>query len=524
MASLKGEQGQQGIQGIQGEKGDTGAKGDKGDKGDQGIKGDTGTGVSKVEIIEDKLVITLSDETVINLGNVKGAKGDKGDKGDTGADGNDGVGISAVVIDTDGHLKITLTTGITTDLGNVKGADGQDGVGIDEIYIQDGNLYVKKTTDTTAVNLGSVKGEKGDKGDKGDTGEQGPKGDKGDKGDAGRGIVKTEIIDGHLWITYTNDLDNPVDVGEITTTTTEGTDGLAFYPLDDGTYGVKADPSFPDIEVAEIPATYKGVAVTQILDSAFEDCESLTRVIIPDTVTYIGSNAFLNCTNLTKAYYEGNLTGWLQVKINNGYGSPCYYKARFYVGETLSEISNIQIPSGITTINAFSFYGCQSLTGVEFAKEGVTDIGKTAFANCSNLSSVNLPDTLTKISSYAFRSCTSLTEITIPSAVNFIGQYAFYKSGLKSATFENTENWSHDEITFSRYVNTIHEINYTINAFELRQVGSSTRYNDWHLYNFNPYTVARRLCDVVTIKYSIASSSYEEEDISFYKYDWYVVS
>ncbi len=47
----------------------------------------------------------------------------------------------------------------------IANAGGADCVGIDEIYIQDGNLYVKKTTDVAAVNLGYVKGEKGDKGD-----------------------------------------------------------------------------------------------------------------------------------------------------------------------------------------------------------------------------------------------------------------------------------------------------------------------------------------------------------------------
>ncbi|MBO5931349.1 MAG: DUF4886 domain-containing protein [Clostridia bacterium] len=82
-------------------------------------------------------------------------------------------------------------------------------------------------------------GEQGPQGDKGDQGEQGPQGDKGDQGEQGpqgeqgeqgpqgpqgeegRGILKTEIIDGCLWITYTDDPENPVNLGIIQKEDTE---------------------------------------------------------------------------------------------------------------------------------------------------------------------------------------------------------------------------------------------------------------------------------------------------------------
>ncbi len=402
MASLKGEQGQQGIQGLQGE------KGDKGDKGDQGITGETGTGVSKVEIIEDKLVITLSDDTVINLGNVKGAKGDKGDKGDTGADGNDGVGISAVVIDTDGHLKITLTTGVTTDLGNVKGADGQDGVGIDEIYIQDGNLYVKKTTDTTAVNLGSVKGEKGDKGDKGDTGPQGPQGPAGNDGVdgksaydmavkngfegsetewlaslAGRGIVKTEISGTNFIVYYTDSTSETHDLSDMFGDPNEK-EVLAYILLDDGTYGVKADGIAKyEVTTIKIPETYNGVAVTQILAEGFKDLTLLQTIVLNDNITVIGANAFYNCASLT----------------------------------------SISIP------------------------ETVTEIGNSAFYDCRSLSNIILPSQITSIGQGTFYNCVSLTTISIPENVKSIGVKAFSQSGLTTVEISGTWTYSVKNIT-----------------------------------------------------------------------------
>ena len=76
----------------------------------------------------------------------------------------------------------------------------------------------------SSVILPFDKGEQGDKGDKGDQGEQGAQGiqgpqgiqgEKGDKGDSGRGIVKSEIINGELWVTYSDDPENPVCLGVV---------------------------------------------------------------------------------------------------------------------------------------------------------------------------------------------------------------------------------------------------------------------------------------------------------------------
>ena len=99
-----------------------------------------------------------------------------------------------------------------------------------------------------------IQGEKGDKGDKGDQGvqgekgEQGIQGEKGDKGDqgiqgeTGRGILKAEIINGHLWITYTDAPDAPVNVGRINSTEITPDSNLPVMPdkVDLGGYTYKA--------------------------------------------------------------------------------------------------------------------------------------------------------------------------------------------------------------------------------------------------------------------------------------------
>ena len=74
---------------------------------------------------------------------------------------------------------------------------------------------------------------------------------------------------------------------------------LDFFPLDGGTYGVKCGSAgyLSDIVV---PSTYKGKAVTKILDEAFTDCSSLRSITIPDNVTSIGNKAFYDCASFQK--------------------------------------------------------------------------------------------------------------------------------------------------------------------------------------------------------------------------------
>ena len=108
-------------------------------------------------------------------------------------------------------------------------------------------------------------------------------------GKQGRGIVKIEIIDNCVWITYSDDLKKPVNVGSLGIDY-DGTAGLDFYPLQDGTYGVEMGKTKYLNEII-IPATYNGKAVTQILPYAFANCYA-TSITIPSSVTTIGSHAF----------------------------------------------------------------------------------------------------------------------------------------------------------------------------------------------------------------------------------------
>ena len=90
------------------------------------------------------------------------------------------------------------------------------------------------------------------------------------------------------------------------------------------------------------------------------------------------------------------------------------------------------IPSGVTSISDYAFYGCSGLTSLTLPS-GVTSIGWGAFEGCSGLTSLTLPSSVTWIGNQTFQGCSGLTSLTIPSGVTSIGYSAFSGcSGLTS--------------------------------------------------------------------------------------------
>ena len=158
----------------------------------KGDKGDTGIGIKSAIIDESgNLIITLTDDTVLNLGKVTG---DNGSQGEQGVPGAAGVGVKSVAIDENGNLVITLTDNSVHNLGKVvgdKGEQGVNGVGVKSVMIDESGNLIITLTDETVHNAGRVTGDKGD---------------KGDTGNVGVGVKTTEIDEnGNLIITLTDD-------------------------------------------------------------------------------------------------------------------------------------------------------------------------------------------------------------------------------------------------------------------------------------------------------------------------------
>ena len=210
---------------------------------------------------------------------------------------------------------------------------------------------------------------------------------------------------------------------------------IKYTLLDDGTYEISGTRNATITEL-EIPAEYKDMPVTRIGDYAFGDCEKLTSVTIPDSVTSIGYCAFHYCFSLTNVNYLGDISSWCGISFGDNDANPLSYTDKFYIRGTL--ISDLVIPEGVTNIGSCAFYGYDGITSVTIPNS-VTSIGDDAFFHCTGLTSVTIGNSVTNIGSCAFLGCTGLTSVTIGNSVTSIGLQAFQRcTGLTSVTIPDS--------------------------------------------------------------------------------------
>ncbi len=184
-----------------------------------------------------------------------------------------------------------------------------------------------------------------------------------------------------------------------------------------------------------IPEVYEGRAVTSIGYGAFEGCSGLTSVTIPNSVTSIGQEAFSGCSGITSVYIS-DVAAWCNISFYNSGSNPLYYAHHLFINN--EEIKDLIIPNSVTSIGSSAFYNCSGLTSVTIPNS-VTSIGYNAFHGCSGLTSVTIGNSVTSIGSGAFSGCSSLTSVTIPNSVTSIGKFAFNGcSGLTSVTIPNS--------------------------------------------------------------------------------------
>ena len=92
--------------------------------------------------------------------------------------------------------------------------------------------------------------------------------------------------------------------------------------------------------------------------------------------------------------------------------------------ELLSDIKEVVIRPGVTSIGSWAFSSCDNLTNV-IISNSVLSVGNYTFAYCDSLQNITIPDSVTTIGSSVFSSCDSLCSVTIPNSVTTIGSYAF---------------------------------------------------------------------------------------------------
>ncbi len=133
---------------------------------------------------------------------------------------------------------------------------------------------------------------------------------------------------------------------------------------------------------------------------------NITSVVFADgsKCTSIGESAFEYCTSLN-AVHISDIESWLKISFESSTANPLRYAKNLYLNGTLA--TEITIPSTITKINNYAFYGCGSFESITIP-ESVTSIGESAFYDCTSLESITIPESVRSIGDYAFDNCTSL--------------------------------------------------------------------------------------------------------------------
>lgn len=146
----------------------------------------------------------------------------------------------------------------------------------------------------------------------------------------------------------------------------------------------------------------------------------VTSVVIPNTVTEIGSAAFQSAVLLTSVVLSNSLTA-----------------IESYTFDGCRSLETVGIPNSVTSIGNRAFWGCGQLKTVTLGSS-LTEIGKEAFQGCDQLISVDIPDLVKTIGEGAFSQINDLAEMRLGSSVETIGAFAFSLTKIQSVVCPNS--------------------------------------------------------------------------------------
>ena len=194
-----------------------------------------------------------------------------------------------------------------------------------------------------------------------------------------------------------------------------------------------------------VPDTYEGLPVKKIEADAFKLCSKLESLVISkyidevSVVAFRGTSKFLRIEVVEENETYSSINGLLYSKdktklmivpkgLTGEFNIP---EGTLIVGASslvdCTELTKVTIPNSVTEIERYAFQYCSKLEEVEIGT-GVTSIGFSAFENLKSITSITVPGNVKYVSDCAFMNCTSLKELIFEEGVEYIEDYIFYGS------------------------------------------------------------------------------------------------
>ena len=197
----------------------------------------------------------------------------------------------------------------------------------------------------------------------------------------------------------------------------------------------------PSFEGSGLETAVLEEGTTKVFEGSFMNCEHLTSIQIPDTVTGIENRAFWGCKAMTEftispyitslgeaVFYDSGISKISIPATVKSCGSMAYSA---FDGENIKEVT---LEEGFEEIYPGMFAVCNGLTKVN-CPSTLRKIGDNAFNSCGALPSFEVPDGVTSIGVFAFADCNSMTSIVIPASVTSIDDSAFNKIADQNAPY-----------------------------------------------------------------------------------------
>ena len=204
-------------------------------------------------------------------------------------------------------------------------------------------------------------------------------------------------------------------------------------------------------------------SVTSIGNNTFYGCSGLKSVTFPGSVTSIGASAFNGCTGLTSVKIT-DISSWCKIEFTDFDSNPLYYAHHLYLNDT--EITDLVIPNSVTSLGTSAFENCSALESATIGT-GVPALPQRVFYGCKSLASLSIPNNVASIGNNAFAGCVALTDLTFEDSEDPEDSEPQIKSisfDNWTSTNHNHSSTSYKEYSFNAEIGDVLTFNYTVSS------------------------------------------------------------